>query len=95
MSSHAKVRSTRSHGGQPFGEHATMTGAMAAKPLAHAEFEPHTIRRPGQIREGPFVVAVNVLRGVSTLRTRGRGLGRAHRERDLGHGGVNVPGGKA
>ena len=68
---------------------------MAAKPLAHAQLEPHTIRRPGQIREGPCVVAVDVLRWVSTLRTRGRGLGRAHREGDLGHGGVNVTGGKA
>jgi hypothetical protein len=68
---------------------------MAAKPFAHAQLELHTIRRPRQICEGAFVVVVDVLRGARTLRTRGRGLGRAHRERDLGHGGVDVTGGEA
>ena len=68
---------------------------MAAKPFAHAQPEPYTVRRPREVREGAFVVAVDVLRRVRTLRTWGRGLGRAHREGDLGHGGVNVTGGEA
>ena len=60
--------------------------AVAAKPLADAELQAHTVVRPGQIGQGAFVVAVDTARRCGAERTRRGGLRRAHGEGDLGRG---------
>ena len=57
------------HGGQPFGEDTTRTGAIAAKPLAHAQLEAHPILCPGQVRQGAPIVTMDAPRGGGTQRT--------------------------
>jgi len=76
--------------GQPFSEDATAAVTIAAKPLAHAQLEAHAIRRPGQIRQGAFVVTVDMLRGGGAQRTQRRGLGREHAKGELRRGGIDL-----
>jgi hypothetical protein len=63
---------------------------MAAKLLADAQPQAHAVLCPGQISQGAFVMAMDTTRLGSAERTRRRGLRRAHRERDLRRGGVDV-----
>jgi len=81
--------------GQPFGKDATTAGAMTAKPLVGAELETYVVIRPGQIGQGPCVLAVDTPRWGGAQRTGHAGLRRAYRERDLCRRGVDVTGGKA
>ena len=50
------------HRGQAFGEDATLTSAIAAKPLADAQLEAHAIRRPGQVPQRALVVTMDAMR---------------------------------
>ena len=77
-------------GRQPFGEDAAAAGAIAAKPLAHPELEVHAIRRPGQIRQGPLVVTMDTPGPGSAQRAGRAGLRRAHAQRDLGCGVIDL-----
>ena len=72
------------NGGQAFGEDAARAGAVAAQPCAHAQLKAHTVLRPGQVRQGPFVVTLDALGRGGAQRTGGAGLGRAHAQDDLG-----------
>jgi hypothetical protein len=78
------------HGGQPFGEDTTLTGAIATKPLADTQLEAHTILGPGQIGEGTLVVTMDTPGRGSAQRTGGAGLGRLHGEGDLRSGLIDL-----
>ena len=65
-------------GGQPFGEDATVTRAIAAKPLADAELEAHPILRPGQVRQGASIVTMDAPCWGGAQRTGCAGLRRLH-----------------
>src|SRR4029434_11221271 len=60
---------SRGRGTTPLAAREAVTGAMAAKPLAHAQLEVQAIRRPGQISQRAFVVTMDTLR-CGTQRTR-------------------------
>ena len=79
------------HGGQPFGEDAAVTSAIAAKPLADAELEAHPILRPGQVRQAAPIVTMDTAgwRGAQPLWTGGIGLRRLHAQGDLRRGVVD------
>lgn len=79
-------------GGQPFGEDAAVTGAIAAKPLADAELEAHPILRPGQVRQGAPIVTMDAPCWGGAQRTGGVGLRRLHAQGDLRRGVVNLAG---
>jgi hypothetical protein len=83
------------HGRQAFGKDAAATGAIAAEPLADAELEAHAVHRPRQIGQGPFITAVETARRDGAEGTGHAGLRRAHQERDLRRGVVDVTGGEA
>ena len=70
-------------GGQPFGEDAAVTGAIAAKPLADTELEAHTILRPGQVRQGAPIVTMDASGWGGAQRTGGVGLRRLHAQGNL------------
>jgi hypothetical protein len=74
------------HRGQAFGKDTARAVAIAAKPLAHPQLEAHTVLRPGQIREGAFVVTMDTLRRERTERTGHAGLPRADAQGDLCRG---------
>src|SRR5215470_112601 len=51
-----------SHGGQTFGDDAAMAVAITAKPLADVQLATYLVCRPGQVGQGPFIMAVEALR---------------------------------
>jgi hypothetical protein len=63
---------------------------IAAKPLADAHMEAHAILRPGKIGQGALVVAVNTPRRGGAERTGHAGRHRAHVQRDLGCGVIDL-----
>ena len=77
------------HGGQPFGEDTAAAVAIAAEPPADVQLQAHTIRRPGEVGEGAFVMTVDTLRCGGAQRTGHTGLYRAHTQGDLRRGGID------
>jgi hypothetical protein len=82
----------RSDSGQPFGEDAAVTGAIAAKPLADTELEAHPILRPGQVRQGARVITMDAPCWGGAQRTGRAGLRRLHAQGDLRRGVVHLAG---
>ena len=80
----------RSDSGQPFGEDAAWAVAIAAEPFAYAELQAHMILRPGQISQGAFVPAVDMLGRRIAQRTGDGGLRRAHPQGDLRRGVIDM-----
>ena len=80
------------HGGQAFGEDAAAAAAIAAKPFADAQLETHPILRPGQVRQGAPIVTMDAPRRGGAQRTGGAGLRRAHAQRDLRRGVIDLVG---
>jgi len=78
------------NGGQAFGEDAARAGAVAAEPFAHAQLKAHTVLRPGQVRQGPFVVTMDAPGRGGAQRTGCAGLGCAHTQGDLGRGSIDL-----
>ena len=76
--------------GEPFGKDAAVTVAIAAKPLADAQLQPHTVLRPGQVRQGAPVVTMDASGWGGAQRTGGVGLRRLHAQGDLRRGVVDV-----
>ena len=80
-----------SHRGQPFGEDTTLTGAIAAQPLADAPLQGHPILGPGQVRQGAPIVTMDASGWGGAQRTGCVGLRRLHAQGDLRRGIVDVP----
>jgi hypothetical protein len=78
------------HRGQPFGEDAAVTDAIAAKLLADAPWAAYAIRRPRQISQGTLIVTVDALRRGGAQRTGHAGLRRAHAQGDLCRGVIDL-----
>ena len=78
------------HRRQPFGEDAAVAAAIAAKPLADAELKAHAVMRPREVGQGALIVTVHALRRSGAQRTGRRRLRRAHPQRDLCRGRVDL-----
>ena len=80
---------SRGRGTTPLAAREAVIGAIAAKPLVHAQLEVQAIRRPGQISQRAFVVTMDTLR-CGTQRTRRRGLSRVHAQGERRRGGIDL-----
>jgi hypothetical protein len=78
------------HGGPPFGEDTTRTGAIATQPRADAQLEAHPILGPGQIGAGALVVTMDAPGRGSAQRTGHAGLPRAHAQGTLCRGIIDL-----
>ncbi len=78
------------NGGQSFGEDAAVTGAIAAKPLAHAQLQAHAIRRPGQIGQDAAITTMDAVRRGGTARAGHAGLRRPYAQGNLCCGVIDV-----
>ena len=82
-------RYQQGRGTTPLAAREAVIGAIAAKPLVHAQLEVQAIRRPGQISQRAFVVTMDTLR-YGTQRTRRRGLSRVHAQGKRRRGGIDL-----
>lgn len=79
------------HGGQACGADAAVTGAVTAKPPADAQLEAHAVVGPRQVGHRAVVAAGDTSGYGSAAWTGHAALRRAHPQRDLHRGSIDMP----